>query len=76
VSAAEAKASRRAGYRRGHAGERLAALRLLLAGYPILVRRPNIRRNPALAERAMRFDVMVIMPWAWSGHIVDDWRDY
>ena len=34
-----------------------------------------IRRNPALAERALRFDVMVITPWAWPRHIVDAWRD-
>src|SRR5882757_9395970 len=30
---------RRAAYRRGHAGERLAALRLMLSGYRILARR-------------------------------------
>ena len=35
-----------------------------------------IRRNPALAERVLRFDVMVITPWAWPRHIVDAWRDY
>jgi putative endonuclease len=117
--------SRRAAYRRGHAGERLAALRLLLAGYRILARRYRtklgeidliarrgdviafvevkrrdelitgleavtpqaririrraaevyIRRNPALAERVLRFDVMVVTPWAWPRHIVDAWRDY
>ena len=117
-------ARRRAAYRRGHAGERLAALRLLLSGYRILARRYRtrlgeidliarrgdvvafvevkrrnelaagleavtpqarlrirraaelyIRRNPALAERALRFDVMVITPWAWPRHIVDAWRD-
>jgi putative endonuclease len=117
--------SRRAAYRRGHAGERLAALRLWLTGYRILARRYRtkvgeidliarrgdvvafvevkrrdalatgleavtpqaririrraaelyLRRNPALAERALRFDVMVITPWAWPRHIVDAWRDY
>ena len=116
---------RRAAYRRGHAGERLAALRLLLTGYRILARRYRtkvgeidliarrgdvvafvevkrrnelvtgleavtpqaririrraaelyLRRNPTLAERALRFDVMVITPWAWPRHIVDAWRDY
>jgi putative endonuclease len=39
VAAAGAKASRRAAYRRGHAGERLAAFRLMLGGYRILARR-------------------------------------
>jgi putative endonuclease len=116
---------RRAAYRRGHAGERLAALRLWLTGYRILARRYRtkvgeidliarrgdvvafvevkrrdalatgleavtpqaririrraaelyLRRNPALAERALRFDVMVVTPWAWPRHIVDAWRDY
>ena len=116
---------RRAAYRRGHAGERLAALRLLLSGYRILARRYRtkvgeidliarrgdvvvfievkqrkaltvgleavtpqaqarirraaeayIQRNPALAERVLRFDVMVVTPWAWPRHIVDAWRDY
>jgi putative endonuclease len=125
VAAARAKAGRRAAYRRGHAGERLAALRLLLSGYRILARRYRtkvgeidliarrgdivafievkrrdalvtgleavtpqaqlrirraaelyIRRNPALAERILRFDVMVVTPWAWPRHIVDAWRDY
>jgi putative endonuclease len=119
------QARRRAAYRRGHAGERLAALRLMLTGYSILARRYRtkvgeidliarrggvvafievkrrdqltagleavtpqartrirraaelyLRRNPALAERALRFDVMVITPWAWPRHIVDAWRDY
>ena len=125
MAAAGAKASRRAAYRRDHAGERLAALRLLLSGYRILARRYRtkvgeidliarrgdivafvevkrrdqlalgleavtpqaqlrirraaelyIRRNPALAERMLRFDVMVVTPWAWPRHIVDAWRDY
>jgi putative endonuclease len=116
---------RRAAYRRGHSGERLAILRLMLSGYRVLdrryktkvgeidliARRGNVvafvevkhrgdlatgleavtpksririrraaelylRRNPALAERALRFDVMVITPWAWPRHIVDAWRDY
>jgi putative endonuclease len=116
---------RRAAYRRGHAGERLAALRLMLSGYRILARRYRtkvgeidliarrgdvvafvevkqraelatgleavtpqaririrraaelyLRRNPAFAERALRFDVIVITPWAWPRHIVDAWRDY
>jgi putative endonuclease len=120
-----ATASPRAAYRRGHAGERLAALRLLLTGYRILARRYRtkvgeidliarrgdviafvevkrrnrlvtgleavtpqaqlrirraaehyIMRNPALAERMLRFDVMVVTPWAWPRHIVDAWRDY
>jgi len=116
---------RRAAYRRGHAGERLAILRLMLSGYRVLARRYKtkvgeidliarrgnivafvevkhrgdlatgleavtpkaririrraaelyLRRNPDLAERALRFDVMVITPWAWPRHIVDAWRDY
>jgi putative endonuclease len=116
---------RRAAYRRGHAGEQLAALRLLLTGYRILARRYRtkvgeidliarrgnviafvevkrrdalaagleavtpqaririrraaelyLRRNPDLADRALRFDVMVITPWAWPRHIVDAWRGY
>jgi putative endonuclease len=118
-------AQRRSAYRRGHAGERLAALRLMLAGYRILARRYRtkvgeidliarrgdvvafvevkrraelatgleavtpqaririrraaelyLRRNPVLAERTLRFDVIVITPWAWPRHIVDAWRDY
>jgi len=125
MPAAGARASRRrAAYRRGHAGERLAALRLLLTGYRILARRYRTKvgeidliarrgdvvafievkrrpvltlgleavtpqaqlrirraaelflmRNPALAERVLRFDVMVVTPWAWPRHIVDAWRD-
>jgi putative endonuclease len=120
-----AQRRRRAAYRSGHSGERLAALRLMLTGYRILARRYRtkvgeidliarrggvvafievkrraeltqgleavtpqaririrraaelyLRRNPALAERALRFDVMVITPWAWPRHIVDAWRDY
>lgn len=116
---------RLAAYRRGHAGERLAALRLLLTGYRILARRYRtkvgeidlvarrgdvvafievkrrdeliagleavtpqsrtrirraaelyVRRNPALAERALRFDIIVITPWSWPRHIVDAWRDF
>jgi putative endonuclease len=116
---------RRAAYRSGHSGERLAALRLMLTGYRILARRYRtkvgevdliarrgdvvafievkrraafvqgleavtpqarvrirraaelyLRRNPGLVERALRFDVMVITPWAWPRHIVDAWRDY
>ena len=35
-----------------------------------------IMRNPALAERVLRFDVMVVTPWSWPRHIVDAWRDY
>ncbi len=118
------QARRLAAYRRGHAGERLAALRLLLTGYRILARRYRtkmgeidlvarrgdvvafievkrreefatgleavtprartrirraaelyLRRNPALAERALRFDIIVITPWSWPRHIVDAWRD-
>jgi len=121
---ADAARLRRAAYRRGHAGERLAALRLMLAGYRILARRYRTRlgeidliarrgdvvafievkrraelvtgleavtpqarlrihraaelylmRNPLLAERVLRFDVIVITPWAWPRHIVDAWRD-
>lgn len=125
MPAAGAKTSRRrAAYRRGHTGERLAALRLLLSGYRILARRYRTKvgeidliarrgdvvafievkrrnqlatgleavtpqaqlrirraaelylmRNPALAERVLRFDVMVVTPWAWPRHIVDAWRD-
>lgn len=116
---------RRRAYRRGHAGERLAALRLILTGYRILARRYRtklgeidliarrgdvvafievkrraelvtgleavtpqaqqrirraaqlyLQRHPALAERALRFDVMVVTAWAWPRHIVDAWRDY
>jgi putative endonuclease len=118
-------ARRRAAYRRGHAGEQLAAFRLMLAGYRILARRYRtkvgeidliarrgdvvafvevkrraelatgleavtpqaririrraaelyLRRNPAFAERTLRFDVIVITPWAWPRHIVDAWQDY
>jgi putative endonuclease len=125
VKQARGRSRRRAAYRRGHAGERLAALRLMLAGYRILARRYRtkvgeidliarrgnvvafvevkrraelatgleavtpqaririrraaelyLRRNPALAERTLRFDVIVITPWAWPRHIVDAWRDY
>ena len=117
--------ARRAAYRRGHAGEQLAALRLWLTGYRILARRYRtkvgeidliarrgdvvafvevkrrvelttgleavtpqaqarirraaeayIQRNPVLAERVLRFDVIVVTPWAWPRHIVDAWRDY
>ena len=35
-----------------------------------------IRRNPALAELALRFDVIVITPWAWPRHMIDAWRDF
>jgi putative endonuclease len=122
---AETSRRRRRAYRSGHAGERLAALRLMLAGYRILARRYRtklgeidliarrgnvvafievkrraelttgleavtpeaqlrirraaelyIMRNPALAERALRFDVIVVTPWALPRHIVDAWRDY
>ena len=117
-------ARRRAAYRRGHSGERLAAFRLRLAGYRILARRYRtkmgeidlvarrggvlafvevkrretaadaleavsprsqqrirraaelfLQRNPELAALALRFDVMVITPWAWPRHLVDAWRD-
>jgi putative endonuclease len=34
-----------------------------------------LQRHPALAGLALRFDVMVITPWAWPRHIVDAWRD-
>lgn len=117
-------ARRRAAYRSGHASERLAALRLQLAGYRILARRYRTRvgeidlvarrgevlafvevkrrdqaaaaleavtgpsrlrirraaehfllRNPALAGLGLRFDIMVVTPWAWPHHIVDAWRD-
>jgi putative endonuclease len=116
---------RRAAYRRGHAGERLAALRLMLVGYRILARRYRtkvgeidliarrgrtvafvevkrrsdlalgleavtpqararirraaelfLRRNPVLADHALRFDIIVITPWAWPRHIADAWRDF
>ena len=116
---------RRAAYRRGHAGERLASLRLMLAGYRILARRYRtkvgeidliarrgkvvafvevkrrddlaqgleavtprararirraaelfLRRNPILADHALRFDIIVITPWAWPRHIADAWRDF
>lgn len=33
-------------------------------------------RNPAFATRTLRFDVIVITPWAWPRHIVDAWQDY
>jgi len=118
-------AARRAAYRRGHSGERLAALRLMLTGYRILARRYRtkvgeidlvarrgnlvafvevkrrrelvqgleavtpqarsrirraaelfLRRHPALAEHALRFDIIVITPWAWPRHIADAWRDF
>lgn len=115
---------RRGAYRSGHAGEFLAAMRLLLTGHRILARRYRtrvgeidliarrgqvvafievkkradlatgleavtplsrqrirraaelfMRRNPALSELALRFDVMVITPFPWPRHIVDAWRD-
>ena len=34
-----------------------------------------VRRNPALGELALRFDVIVITPFAWPRHIIDAWRD-
>jgi putative endonuclease len=34
-----------------------------------------LRRNPPLSELALRFDVIVITPFAWPRHIVDAWRD-
>jgi len=34
-----------------------------------------LQRHPALAPLALRFDVMVITPWAWPRHVVDAWRD-
>jgi putative endonuclease len=34
-----------------------------------------LRRNPELAALALRFDVMVVTPWAWPRHVVDAWRD-
>lgn len=34
-----------------------------------------LMRNPALAGLALRFDVIVVTPWAWPRHIVDAWRD-
>lgn len=120
---AAARARRRAAYRRGHAGEWLAALRLFLTGYRVLARRYRtpvgeidlvarrggvmafvevkrradfasgaeavtpaaqrrivraaelyLRRNPSLAGLALRFDVIVITPFAIPRHIVDAWR--
>lgn len=118
------RARRRAAYRSGHAGERLAAFRLRLFGYHILARRYRTRvgeidlvarrgqvlafvevkrrgdavaaleavtpgarlrirraaelflqRHPTLAGLGLRFDIMVVTPWAWPRHIVDAWRD-
>jgi putative endonuclease len=115
---------RRAAYRRGHAGERLAILRLVLAGYRILARRYRtkvgeidlvarrggvlafvevkhradlttgieavtpraqyrirraaelyVARNPHLAKRVLRFDIIVVTPWSWPRHIIDAWRE-
>ncbi len=34
-----------------------------------------VRRNPALTDLVLRFDVIVITPWAWPRHIIDAWRD-
>ncbi len=34
-----------------------------------------LKHNPALAEYGLRFDVIVITPWAWPSHLVDAWRD-
>jgi putative endonuclease len=117
-------ARRQSAYRNGHAGERLAAIRLQLAGYRILARRYRTRvgeidliarrgqvlafvevkrrqdamaaleavngrsririrraaelflqRNPALAGLGLRFDIIVVTPWAWPRHVVDAWRD-
>ena len=33
-----------------------------------------ISRNPRLAELFMRFDVILVKPWAWPQHIADAWR--
>ncbi len=35
-----------------------------------------VRRHPALAELGLRFDIIVITPFAWPRHIVDAWRDW
>ena len=34
-----------------------------------------LQRNDALAGLGLRFDIMVVTPWAWPRHIVDAWRD-
>ena len=33
-----------------------------------------LQRHPALAPLALRFDVVIITPWAWPRHVVDAWR--
>ncbi len=33
-----------------------------------------IQRNPALADHDMRFDLMLVRPWAWPVQIRDAWR--
>ncbi|MDB5395575.1 MAG: hypothetical protein JWM91_3081 [Rhodospirillales bacterium] len=50
----------------------------LLAGLEAVTTQAQlfVRRNPALAELALRFDVIVITPWAWRRRIVDAWRDF
>jgi putative endonuclease len=34
-----------------------------------------VRRYPSFSELALRFDIIVITPFAWPRHIVDAWRD-
>ena len=34
-----------------------------------------LRRHPALAGLGLRFDIIVVTPWAWPRHITDAWRD-
>jgi len=34
-----------------------------------------IRRNMALSELTLRFDIIVVTPWAWPRHLADAWRE-
>lgn len=36
--------------------------------------RTFIARLPADANRTIRFDVIVVRPWRWPGHLADAWR--
>ena len=33
-----------------------------------------VQRNPALADHYMRFDLVLVRPWAWPTQIEDVWR--
>ncbi len=35
-----------------------------------------VRRRPSFSELALRFDIIVITPFAWPRHVVDAWREW